>query len=284
MGVAGCKSSAAVHFSPSFCPIAGLRACKSGKNCPRWGRFSLSAPQARQPPRTKDTDFHTIGPDDYSGAWPHGVSAHSKVDERTGEFIFFNYSFNSKPYMQYGVVGPDNKLICSTEIDLPGPRLPHDSWITENYTILHDLPIRGQSGTDRSVDLARPENRRRPDSAGLAAPGGARRIARHLAQQRRHSSRPGAASASCLRLETERSNLPAAANLAEETLMCLFVAWWMAAPQKTGGALVRFARDRAWSWVAPTANLKRTDYSDSGLAGTCYSPTPMPSGWRQGRR
>ncbi|HAP78345.1 MAG TPA: hypothetical protein DCR14_19965, partial [Acidimicrobiaceae bacterium] len=65
----------------------------------------------------------------------------SKVDERTGEFLFFNYSFNTKPYMEYGVVGPDNKLICSTEIDLPGPRLPHDSWITENYTILHDLPM-----------------------------------------------------------------------------------------------------------------------------------------------
>ncbi|MEY4563545.1 MAG: hypothetical protein RLZZ618_2822, partial [Pseudomonadota bacterium] len=30
----GCKSTAAVHFSPSFCPIAGLWACKSGKNCP----------------------------------------------------------------------------------------------------------------------------------------------------------------------------------------------------------------------------------------------------------
>lgn len=59
----------------------------------------------------------------------------------TGEFVFFNYSFNTKPYMEYGVVGPDNKLICSTEIDLPGPRLPHDSWITENYTILHDLPM-----------------------------------------------------------------------------------------------------------------------------------------------
>jgi RHH-type proline utilization regulon transcriptional repressor/proline dehydrogenase/delta 1-pyrroline-5-carboxylate dehydrogenase len=48
----GCKSTAAVHFSPSFCPIAGLWACKSGKNCPRWGRFSLSTFQVRQAPRT----------------------------------------------------------------------------------------------------------------------------------------------------------------------------------------------------------------------------------------
>ena len=49
--IVGCKSAAAVHFSPSFCPIAGLWGCKSGKNCPRWGQFSLSTFQVRQPPR-----------------------------------------------------------------------------------------------------------------------------------------------------------------------------------------------------------------------------------------
>jgi|GEM_PF-37978 len=50
-GSIGCKSAAAVHFSPAFCPIAGLWACKSGKNCPRWGSFSLSMPKARQAAR-----------------------------------------------------------------------------------------------------------------------------------------------------------------------------------------------------------------------------------------
>jgi hypothetical protein len=50
LGIVGCKSAAAVHFSPSFCPIAWLWVCKSGKNRPRWGRFSLSTPQARQAP------------------------------------------------------------------------------------------------------------------------------------------------------------------------------------------------------------------------------------------
>ena len=50
LGSVGCESTAAVHFSPSFCPITGLWGCKSGKNCPRWGRFSLSTPQARQTP------------------------------------------------------------------------------------------------------------------------------------------------------------------------------------------------------------------------------------------
>ena len=51
MGNVGCKSAAAVHFSPSFCRIAELLGCKYGKNYPRWGQFSLSTPQARQAPR-----------------------------------------------------------------------------------------------------------------------------------------------------------------------------------------------------------------------------------------
>ena len=50
LGSVGCESTAAVHFSPSLCPIAGLWGCKSGKNCPRRGRFSLSTPQVRQAP------------------------------------------------------------------------------------------------------------------------------------------------------------------------------------------------------------------------------------------
>ena len=48
--IVGCKSTAAAHFSPSFCPIAQLLGCKSGKNCARWGRFSLSTLQVRQAP------------------------------------------------------------------------------------------------------------------------------------------------------------------------------------------------------------------------------------------
>ena len=52
LGIVGCETASTVHFSPAFCPIAGLWACKSGKNCPRCGRFSLSTPQVRQAPST----------------------------------------------------------------------------------------------------------------------------------------------------------------------------------------------------------------------------------------
>ena len=69
-----------------------------------------------------------------------GISAHPKVDEETGELLFFNYSTHA-PYMHYGVVGPDNKLKHYIPIPLPGPRLPHDMAYTKNYTIFADLPL-----------------------------------------------------------------------------------------------------------------------------------------------
>jgi len=69
-----------------------------------------------------------------------GISAHPKVDENTGELLFFNYS-KYPPYQHYGVVDSNNKLIHYTPVPLPGPRLPHDMAFTKNYSILVDLPM-----------------------------------------------------------------------------------------------------------------------------------------------
>ncbi|MFX8585793.1 carotenoid oxygenase family protein, partial [Acinetobacter baumannii] len=69
-----------------------------------------------------------------------GVSAHPKVDEATGELLFFNYSKHA-PFMHFGVVGPDGRLKSYRPVPTPGPRLPHDMAFTENYAILNDMPV-----------------------------------------------------------------------------------------------------------------------------------------------
>ncbi len=69
-----------------------------------------------------------------------GISAHPKVDENTGEMMFFNYS-KYPPYQHYGVVDKNNKLVHYTPVPLPGPRLPHDMAFTKNYSIMADLPM-----------------------------------------------------------------------------------------------------------------------------------------------
>lgn len=84
----------------------------------------------------------TRGKEDFNGGFPGqwGVSAHPKIDDRTGEMLFFNYSKDA-PYMHYGVVDEKNDLAHYVDIPLPGPRLPHDMAFTENYAILNDFPL-----------------------------------------------------------------------------------------------------------------------------------------------
>lgn len=84
--------------------------------------------------------LETLEAVDYSAAPGQGVSAHPKVDEITGEMMFFDY-FEHHPYMAYGVVSKTGELVHHVQVELPGNRLPHDMGITENYSILHDLPV-----------------------------------------------------------------------------------------------------------------------------------------------
>ena len=84
----------------------------------------------------------TLGKESWNGSFPSalGVSAHPKVDERTGELLFFNYS-KSAPYLHYGVVDSNNDLVHYVDVPLPGPRLPHDMAFTRNYAIFNDFPL-----------------------------------------------------------------------------------------------------------------------------------------------
>ena len=69
-----------------------------------------------------------------------GISAHPKVDQRTGELLFFNYSKHA-PYMHYGVVDAQGRLAHYIPVPLPGPRLPHDMTFSEHWSIVNDLPL-----------------------------------------------------------------------------------------------------------------------------------------------
>ena len=87
------------------------------------------------------TSLADKGKASWNGAFPpEGVSAHPKVDEHTGELLFFNYS-TTAPFMKYGVVSSEGELTNYQDIPLPGPRLPHDMAFTENWSILNDLPL-----------------------------------------------------------------------------------------------------------------------------------------------
>jgi len=82
-----------------------------------------------------------LGRADFGGRFPaEGVSAHPKVDERTGELLFFNYGLEA-PHFHYGELAPDGTLQHYVEVPYPGPRLPHDMAFTEHYAIVNDFPM-----------------------------------------------------------------------------------------------------------------------------------------------
>ncbi len=100
------------------------------------GLWYISGNPVRVDPRT----LATVGEESFGGELPRHVSAHSKTDPKTGEFLFFDYALY-EPWMSVGIVDRQNQLQHFQRIELPGPRLPHDMAFTKNHIILHDLPV-----------------------------------------------------------------------------------------------------------------------------------------------
>jgi len=103
---------------------------------------------------------------------PTGVSAHTKLDEATGELLIFGYS-TSEPFMHYGVVDAQGKLVHAIDVPLPGPRLPHDMAFSENYAILNSAVL--GSGHDRTWCACAALLPRYPDALRCCATAGQHR-------------------------------------------------------------------------------------------------------------
>lgn len=84
--------------------------------------------------------LETLGAQDFMGTLAGDMMAHPKIDESTGELLWFDYGPDMSA-MRYGIIGAGGRQTHLTEIALPGPRLPHDMAITANYTVLMDLPL-----------------------------------------------------------------------------------------------------------------------------------------------
>jgi 9-cis-epoxycarotenoid dioxygenase len=68
------------------------------------------------------------------------VSAHPKVDKRSGHFCAFGYD-KGKPFVHYSYFNSDRQLLNYVKIPIGTPRMLHDFAITENYIIVPDLPM-----------------------------------------------------------------------------------------------------------------------------------------------
>ena len=85
-------------------------------------------------------DILSVGYDDFNGQLKHNVSAHPKVDRKTGEMLTFGYNFE-KPLIHYSLINKDGKVTNSLDIPISSIRMIHDFAVTENYVIFPDLPL-----------------------------------------------------------------------------------------------------------------------------------------------
>ena len=83
--------------------------------------------------------FDTIGEYDFSGRLRGPMTAHPRLDPRTGEMLIFGYSLFA-PYLTYSVVDPDGTLSHHVELDLPAPVMMHDMVMTEHHAVFLDSP------------------------------------------------------------------------------------------------------------------------------------------------
>jgi carotenoid cleavage dioxygenase-like enzyme len=69
-----------------------------------------------------------------------GMTAHPKVDPRTGELMTFRADWK-KPWLRYGVTDAKGTQSIDLEIELPSPSMMHDMAITATHSILLDLNV-----------------------------------------------------------------------------------------------------------------------------------------------
>ena len=82
----------------------------------------------------------TLGPYDFGGALQTAMTGHPKIDARTGELLFFGYSF-VRPELTFYSVDHTGAITQTTPVELRQPTLIHDFSITDNYAVFYDAPM-----------------------------------------------------------------------------------------------------------------------------------------------
>lgn len=84
--------------------------------------------------------LETKGLFDYGGKLAGSMTAHPKVDGRTGELLFFGYEMFA-PFLRYHQASASGELLKSVDIELPAAIMMHDFGVTQTRVIFMDLPV-----------------------------------------------------------------------------------------------------------------------------------------------
>ena len=85
-------------------------------------------------------DLSTVGEWNFGGKLEGAMTAHPRIDPRTGEMLFFSYNL-FPPFLTYYVADGRGELVHRVDLDLPAPIMMHDFVITEDYAVFMDSPV-----------------------------------------------------------------------------------------------------------------------------------------------
>ena len=91
-------------------------------------------------PTEVTASLDTVGEYDFGGKLSGAMTAHPRLDPRTGEMFFFAYSV-FEPVIRYYVVDAAGELVHEAALDVPAPVMMHDFIITEDHAVFLDSPI-----------------------------------------------------------------------------------------------------------------------------------------------
>lgn len=86
------------------------------------------------------TNLETIRSFDYDGGLASSMTAHPKIDGKTGEMLFFGYDFGPV-FLRYHRTDAAGHLQQTTEVELPECVMMHDFGVTATRVVFMDLPI-----------------------------------------------------------------------------------------------------------------------------------------------
>lgn len=86
------------------------------------------------------TDLDTQRQYSFAGALTSNMTAHPKIDGKTGEMLFFGYDVLA-PFLRYHEVDRAGNLTNSVEIDLPRCVMMHDFGVTATRVVFMDMPV-----------------------------------------------------------------------------------------------------------------------------------------------
>jgi len=100
----------------------------------------LALMEAALPTRMDPATLATVGEFDFDGRLMGPMTAHPKLDPRTGEMLFFGYS-PFPPWLQYHVADRAGRLVRTEPIDIAWPSMIHDFAVTADHVVFILCPL-----------------------------------------------------------------------------------------------------------------------------------------------